>query len=198
MSNIQAATAAGPASTTRPGGARQGWTGLALGAALLSMGLMAGVFFAFSVSVMPGLAGADDRSFVTAMQTINAAIENLAFAGAFGGALLFTAVAGLLLLRSGRRAAAAWTAGALVLYVAVLVLTMGVQVPLNDALAAAGRPDRITDLGRARDDFEPLWTAVNLVRTVLCTAALACLGPALILHGRASAPAPDGRSPAAT
>jgi uncharacterized membrane protein len=193
MSNIPIAVPSGtvPATrpATRPSGGRETWTGVVLGAALLSMGLMAGLFYAFSVSVMPGLADADDASFVTAMQNINAAIENVAFAAAFGGAFLFTAVAAVMLLALGRRSAAAWTAAALVLYIAVLGLTMGVEVPLNDALAAAGKPGEIRDLSRVREDFEPVWVTVNMVRTLLCTLAFACLGPALVQFGRGAAQA---------
>src|SRR4051812_41285218 len=54
--------------------------GTVLGAATLTTGLMAGLFYAFDVSVMPGLSRTDDRTFVTAMRSINEAIENPLFA----------------------------------------------------------------------------------------------------------------------
>ncbi|MEU8928226.1 hypothetical protein AB0D10_46310, partial [Kitasatospora sp. NPDC048545] len=61
--------------------------GPVLAGATVAMGLMAGLFFAFDVSVMPGLAAGDDRTYVTAMQHINKSIENgmfgLVFVGAF-------------------------------------------------------------------------------------------------------------------
>jgi uncharacterized membrane protein len=47
-----------------------------LGAALRAMGLIAGLFYAYACSVMPGLADADDRTVIDAMQQINEAIEN--------------------------------------------------------------------------------------------------------------------------
>ncbi|GGR09773.1 membrane protein [Actinoplanes ianthinogenes] len=145
-----------------------------LTAALVCTGLMAGIFFAFTVSVMPGLANTDDRTFVTAMRQINAAIENGLFGLVFVGALALPALAAVLLARSGRRAAAWWAGAAAVLYLLVLILTMAVEVPLNDQLAQAG-----TDFARARHDFEGTWVPVNNLRTVLNTLALACLGPAL-------------------
>ncbi|MER6362184.1 hypothetical protein [Kitasatospora sp. NPDC001527] len=55
-------------------------TGPVLATATTAMGLMSGLFFAFDVSVMPGLAAGDDRTYVTAMQHINAAITNPVFA----------------------------------------------------------------------------------------------------------------------
>ncbi|GAA4609982.1 putative membrane protein [Actinoplanes octamycinicus] len=145
-----------------------------LTAALVCTGLMAGIFFAFTVSVMPGLHETDDRTFVTAMRGINAAIENGLFGLVFVGALGFTGLAAVLLARSGRRAAAWWAGAAAVLYLLVLILTMGVEVPLNDQLARAG-----DDFARARHDFEGVWVPVNDLRTVLTALALACLGPAL-------------------
>jgi uncharacterized membrane protein len=53
--------------------------GLVLGAAVLTMGLLAGLFYAHSVSVMPGLGQADDRTIVDAMRQINEAVENPVF-----------------------------------------------------------------------------------------------------------------------
>lgn len=178
----QAPAPAPPGRPARPGAAT--WF---LGAALLSMGLMAGLFFAFTVSVMPGLGAGDDRTFVTAMQHINEKIENGLFGLVFTGALLFTAVAALLLRRRREHGAAAWTAAAVACYLLVLVLTMGVEIPLNNALAAAGPADRIADLAAVRHDFASVWVPVNDARTALCVLALACLAPALYLHGRGPA-----------
>ena len=153
-------------------------SGAALGAALLCTGLMAGTFFAFTVSVMPGLGDGDATTFVTAMRHINAAIENGVFAVAFGGALIFPATAAVLLAVSGRRAAARWTLAATLLYLVVLVLTMGVEVPLNDRLAASGP----ADAAAVRERFAAVWVPVNDLRTLLTTLALGCLGAALRRH----------------
>ena len=88
-------------------------SGLVLGAAALTMGLLAGLFYAYSVSVMPGLAQADDRTLVDAMQHINEAIENPVFLLTFFGAPLL-AVAALILER--RSAALGCLAYALLLH----------------------------------------------------------------------------------
>ena len=164
------------------GGARA--AGVALGASTVLMGLMAGLFWGFDISVMPGLAASDDRTFVTAMQNVNAAIENVLFAAVFGGAVVVPAVAVVLLFGSARRPAAVWTLVAVAFYAVTLALTMGVEVPLNERLAAAGDPDRIADLAAVRADFEGLWVRVNVVRTLSCTVAVACLVRALTLYGR--------------
>lgn len=168
-------------------------TSIVLYAAVVTMGLMAGLFYAWDVSVMPGLARLDDRTFVTAMQVFIVAIENLAFMVVLVGAFAFTAAAAILQHRRGRRAVACWIVLALVLYVVALAITMGVHMPLNDALVSAGEPSRITDLAAARNGFERPWAIANIARTVCCVLALACLARALSLHGRNEADALGSR-----
>jgi uncharacterized membrane protein len=74
---------------------------------------------------------------------------------------------------------------ALVLYLAAFVITIAVNVPLNDAIKAAGDPDRISDLAGVRERFdEARWAAWNLVRVVTSLGAFACLAWALVVFGR--------------
>jgi uncharacterized membrane protein len=158
--------------------------GISLVAATITMGLAAGLFYTFSISVMPGLGRTADRSFVDAMQRINVAILNGWFALAFGGALVCTALATLLQLGAEGRAVLLWTVAALVLYGTVLGITFAVNVPLNNELNAAGAPDRIADLAAVRERFEATWVRWNVVRAVASTAAFGCLTWALLLYGR--------------
>jgi uncharacterized membrane protein len=153
-------------------------------AAALTTGLAAGLFYAYSYSVMPGLGRADDRTFVTGMHHINAAILNGWFALCFVGALVSTALALALHLPSGGRAVLPWIVAALVLYLVVLVVTGAVNVPLNDELNAAGDPDRIADLAAVRERFEATWVRWNIVRSVASIASFGCLAWALVLEGR--------------
>ncbi|MDZ5446830.1 anthrone oxygenase family protein [Micromonospora sp. 4G57] len=150
-----------------------------LAGATLTTGLMAGLFFAYSCSVMPGLAATDDRTFVGTMQWINRRILNGWFLAAFLGAVLLLALAVALHLTAGGRVLA-WTGAALVLYLVTLVITMRCSVPLNDRLDAAGPVDRITDLTAVRERFEATWVRWNLARTVTNVAAFACLIGALL------------------
>ncbi|MFE4977837.1 DUF1772 domain-containing protein [Kitasatospora sp. NPDC056651] len=152
--------------------------------ATTAMGLMAGLFFAFDVSVMPGLAAGDDRTYVTAMQHINSSIENGLFGLVFVGAFAATGIAAWLLHKSGRRQAALWAAGATALYLVALIVTMGVNIPLNNELAAAGDPSQIHDFAAVRAKFADTWVSANMLRTALCTGGLLALTRALVLHGR--------------
>ena len=150
------------------------WGTAALIAAVITNGLMAGLFAAYSYAVMPGLGRSDDRTFVAAMQQTNAAILNGWFGLCFGGAVVFAAAAVLLHLG---RPGLPWIVAGLVLYVAVLVVTFRVNIPLNDALATAG--DR--DATAARVAFEGTWVRWNVVRAVLSTGAFGCLTWALVV-----------------
>ncbi|MGW6918598.1 anthrone oxygenase family protein [Kitasatospora sp. NPDC054939] len=169
-----------------PGGPTGRAAGPVLIGATVATGLMAGLLFAFYVSVMPGLAEGDDRTYVTAMQNINRVIENAVFGLVFVGAFAAIAVAAWLEHRAGRRAVVRWVGAALLLYAVMLGLTAGVNVPLNTELADAGDPSTIADLAAVRARFEDTWVVSNAVRTLVCTAALGALGRALLLHGRLS------------
>ncbi|MFE1558535.1 anthrone oxygenase family protein [Streptomyces sp. NPDC058734] len=175
----------GPHGAARTGTDRV--AGLLLGLSAVLIGLMAGLFFAFDVSVMPGLAAGDERTYVTAMQNFNAAVDgNGLFGSAFVLALLATAAAAVVEYRKGRRGTAVWAAAAAVAYLVVLVITFAVNIPLNNELAAAGDAAKLTDFAVV-DKFKGTWVTTNILRTLLCTAALAALARALLLHGRATA-----------
>lgn len=158
---------------------------VALVAATVTMGIMAGVFGLYTHTVMPGLRRTDDRTFVGAFQALDRAIINRWFMlGGFLGALVFTGLATALQLGTGG-AALRWTGAAFVLYLAVVVITGAVNVPQNNGIKAAGDPDAIEDLAGVRARFdEARWARWNLVRTVATTVALVCLTVALLRYGR--------------
>ena len=156
-------------------------------AATVAMGLFAGLFWSFAVAVMPGLRQASDRTFVEAMQRINVAIVNPVFLLVFLGAPVLTIVAGALQLSADDRAPLPWIVAGFVLSAAAFVATVAVNIPLNNALDAAGPPDQAGDLAGVRERFESRWVRWNIVRAVTSTAAFACLCWALLLYGRAAA-----------
>ena len=157
--------------------------GAVLVAATVLVGLVAGVMGLYSHTIMPGLRRTDDRTFVGAFQSTDAAIINPWFMAAFLGGLVLTGAAAMLLIRSGSGEVVPWIVGAFVLYLIAVVITMAVNVPLNDALKAAGPPDHIRDLAEVRRNFnEAKWSAWNLVRILISTGAFACLAWALLLY----------------
>jgi uncharacterized membrane protein len=144
--------------------------------AMLTTGLMSGVYLAFSISVLPGIARTDDSTFVAAMRGMNVAILNPVFAVVFGGPLVLDIVALATRLPDGSAVGGGigWHVTALVLYVATLVITGVVNVPLNNRLDSTEPPEE------ARALFENRWVRWNVVRTVLCIASFVALSLALL------------------
>ena len=104
----------------------------------LTMGLAAGVFGIYANAIMPGLRDTDDRTFVGAFQSIDEAIVNPLFMSVFVGALLATGLTAGLHLGADERSRLPWLLAAFMLYLAVFVITIGINVPLNDDIKAAG------------------------------------------------------------
>jgi uncharacterized membrane protein len=150
-------------------------------AATLSMALFAGLFFTYATSIMVGLQRTDDQVFVSAMQWFNATIVNVWFAFSFLGSGVLTALAAVLHRGSGN-AVLPWTVAALVCYVATFAITMGINVPLNNELAAAGEPEPGAAVAAVRERFERRWVRWNNVRAVTSLAALGCMLGALVVR----------------
>jgi uncharacterized membrane protein len=148
-------------------------------AAVLS-GLFAGLFLAFSMAVMPGLARTGDRAMVEAMQGMNTAILNPLFALVFVGAPVVALGSTALYFASGAQAPALWSGVGLVLLLVTVAVTFAVNVPRNNALDRAGEPARIQDPAAVRADFEPVWVRWNHLRSLASVAALVCVGAALV------------------
>lgn len=157
--------------------------GIVLGAAVVTMGLIAGTFYIFSCGVMPGLARSEDRVFIEVMQNTNDAFNNPVFFASFFGALIFTAVSAWQLRGTSSYR---WVLAALVLYLVAFAVTSAVNVPLNNELADAGDPAKIADPAAVREKFEDPWLAWNAVRALVSTVAIGLLARALVLRGRDS------------
>ena len=142
--------------------------------AAISTGVMAGIYFAFSVFVMQSLDALERPAGMVAMQSINRVILKSAFLPLFFAsslACLLLAVFGVMHWTS----AGAWQmvfGGALYL-VGMLVVTAAANVPLNNALEAtdANGPEAEAMWRR----YLARWLPWNHVRTLSCTASLILL-----------------------
>jgi uncharacterized membrane protein len=158
-------------------------TAVVLVVATLLTGMTTGVIALYSHTLMPGLGKTDDRTFVAAVQSIDRAIINPWFMTTFFGGPILIGVAAVLDLGGARRAALPWIVVAFALHLAVVVITLAVHVPLNDAIKAAGDPDHI-DLARVRAAFhESRWLMWNHVRLVAAAAAFVILTTVLATTG---------------
>lgn len=153
-------------------------------AAVVGIGVTAGVFFTYAVAVMPGLSRTDDRTFVGAFQSIDRSIETSPTILAMFGGFAAVSAAALLHLGDDHRSALPWIGIAVALQAAMILITVAINVPRNTAIKAAGHPDTI-DLAAVRARFdEARWVRWNGVRLALNTVALGCMAWAAVLSGR--------------
>jgi uncharacterized membrane protein len=147
--------------------------------AALGSGLVAGIFFAFSTFVMTALGRLPPAHGIEAMQSINVAVINPWFMAAFFG----TAVVCIVLIVGGLLHASASSAilllagGALYLLGCILV-TIALNVPLNNALAAV-KPES-APAAELWTRYLRDWTFWNHVRTTASLAAAAAFILALL------------------
>src|ERR671913_110338 len=161
---------------------------LTLGLATLATGLVAGVFYAYAVSVNLGLAAQPDASYVATMNAINERIENPVFFLNFFGAVLFL-IAALVVYSPRPRSGRFWLiALACLLYiVGCFLLTVFVNVPLNEELARVAADASSDELSGARAAYEDPWNFWNGVRTVFSSMAfLALIGACLLREDRSA------------
>ncbi|WP_348788118.1 anthrone oxygenase family protein [Leifsonia sp. NPDC080035] len=135
-------------------------TTIVIAIAALTTAAAGGVYLGFSAMVMPALARSRDASAASAatMNRINVRAPRSSFMLAFLGSALACLASGVLVLgRLPALDAVLALAGAL-LGVAGFLITAGVNVPLNNRLAAAG------DDAAAFAAFEGPWRRANAAR----------------------------------
>lgn len=155
---------------------------LTLGGSTFTTGLIAGLLYAYAISVNLGLAVQPDASYVATMQAINERIQNPVFFISFFGAVLFL-LAALAAHRPQPRSGRFWlVALACVLYIGgTFLLTAFMNVPLNEELARVTANASARELAHARANYEGPWNFWNGVRTMVsCLAFLALLGACLL------------------
>jgi uncharacterized membrane protein len=152
-------------------------------AAALGCGLMAGLFFAFSVSVMKALARLPSADGIAAMQSINVAIINpVFFAAFFGTAAACFLVMSASLFRWHNAGTVYLLAGGALYLVGTFFVTLMFNVPKNNALASVAPAN--PESASLWTDYLSKWTAWNHVRAAAALAAAAsltialCYGPA--------------------
>ncbi|GAB3399379.1 hypothetical protein GCM10027515_05650 [Schumannella luteola] len=159
-------------------------------------GLGAGILLGFAAGVLPGMRRVDDGAFVGAFRAINKGVMNPLFLGPLFLPLFALGAAAIVGLSRGTATPIAAAASAsdatttpgeavVLLFAAaalqlagVIGVTLGANVPRNDALERdGGREPRA-----ARAAFERPWTAWNAVRTLAAVAStvLAVIALALL------------------
>ena len=153
-------------------------------ATALACGLMGGLFFIFSNTVMAALARLQPAEGITAMQSINRVILNPLFLGIF---LATPAACALVILASvwgWSEPGAAWLIEGAALYIAgTFLVTMLANVPMNNALDSSH--PATTEAAALWSRYLVDWTRWNHVRTVTSLLAATLLTVGLYLGARA-------------
>ncbi len=151
--------------------------------AIVNTGLIGGLMFGWTVSVIPGLRQVGDRTYVSTMQHVNREIINPGFTIPFIIPPLVVGLAALLQFRAGD-ARRGWllASAALVYLVGLLGVTIGGNIPLNNALDAfdlsAESEPRLRD---RRFSYEGPWNRWHYVRTVASVSSfMLCASAAIV------------------
>jgi uncharacterized membrane protein len=136
--------------------------------------LMAGLFYAFSYSVNLGLARLSNAEYVSAMPSINRAIQNSIFFAAFFGAPLLLSLS-VFMHYTQALSSRFWLllTAAIIYLIGTFGVTVFGNVPLNNTL------DRFNlqiaseqEIVLQRANFESRWNNLNTIRTISATLAL--------------------------
>ncbi len=131
----------------------------------LGCGLMAGVFFIFSNTVMSALARLQPPQGIAAMQSINRTILNPLFFVAFLGTAATSILLAISLLWRWQQPGAVYLlAGSLLYLVGAILVTIVFNVPMNEALETV-EPESV-EAANLWARYLTNWTAWNHVRTV--------------------------------
>ncbi|ARS40033.1 hypothetical protein CA265_10390 [Sphingobacteriaceae bacterium GW460-11-11-14-LB5] len=147
----------------------------------VSTALIGGLFYAYSCSVIPGLARLSDASFLQAMQSINRAILNPLFFISFMGTLVILPIS-VWFFREQPMVFYLLLAASLLYFGGVFLVTIIGNVPLNNLLDGANLDQlHATELTALRQKFEPDWNLFHRIRTIASFICIVLVAYAVIL-----------------
>ena len=135
---------------------------------VLTVGLVAGLFYSWSISVMLGMKKLPDREFILSMQAMNRAIQNPLFFTCFFGALVLLCISCFqhYVMPFDINFAIVLVA-ALLYFIGVIGVTIAGNVPLNNMLENFDLLKSSNDqVSQMRVLFETKWNTLNNVRTI--------------------------------
>lgn len=153
---------------------------LLLALATITTALMAGLFYAFSVSINLAFRHLPDTQYILAMQEINKAIVNPLFLFGFLGSPLFLSLAALAYRKQPRSPKFAWIFAALVVFiVGSFGVTILGNIPLNKQLEGFSLQGSSVEQAKVmRGVFAESWNNWHTVRTIcsVCSSVLLVIG----------------------
>ena len=130
-------------------------------------GLSAGLFYAWSVSVIPGTGKVPDLTYLETMQSINRAILNPAFFLIFFGSLVLLSLASIFEFHTSRLVFGLVLGSAITYLLGTFGVTAIGNVPLNNQLDVLDLAQMdIEQIGEFREYYETRWNRWHGIRTV--------------------------------
>ena len=154
-------------------------TSLVLLWTVITMGLIAGLFYSYVCSVNIGLGLLPDKEYLAAMQSINEAIQNPLFFLSFMGAVILLPVGCFLHYQQPRFTLLLWAT--IVYLIGAFAVTIFGNVPLNETLAQFNlKSATMAEIVNQRVKFEGAWNKLHVIRTLASIASfvlviLACM-----------------------
>lgn len=157
--------------------------------ALLFFAAIFGFFYAWICSTMWAFDLLDPRLAIETMQVVNANVRNLVFFAGFMLSPVVGVIATAVLFFGHQRQAAFWFAAATVVYFAGgMLLTMTVNVPMNEVLAHTAIPTDRAAAAAIWNDYSPRWQFWNQTRAAFSGVAVLLAGYGLVVMGGPSKP----------
>ena len=136
-------------------------------ATAITTGLIAGLFYSWTVSVTPGIHKLGDREYLLAFQAMNKAILNPFFFLSFIGTVVLLPCATWIHFSIDRTKFYLLLAASLIYWIGILGVTAAGNVPMNESLAALDVNAASTaEISARRLAFESRWNLLNTVRTL--------------------------------
>lgn len=140
--------------------------------AVVFTGLSAGLFYAWSVSVIPGTQKVVDSTYLETMQSINRAILNPAFFLIFFGSIIFLSIGSIYQFNANKTTFWLMLTSSIFYLVGTVGVTALGNVPLNDQLDVLNLGEMTSNkILEFRNFYETNWNRLHLIRTVFAVAS---------------------------
>ncbi|WP_160139544.1 DUF1772 domain-containing protein [Chryseobacterium sp. c4a] len=144
--------------------------------------LIAGLFYAYSCSVVLGLGKLSDAEYLKAMQSINKEILNPVFFMSFMGTAILLPIS-TFFLRGEQSVFIFLLLATLAYLIGVFGVTVVGNVPMNDQLDQFDISGSATEaIKQMRDNFENRWNFLNNIRTVFSVISITLVVCGCIWH----------------
>lgn len=148
-------------------------------------GLSAGLFYAWSVSVIPGTQKVADPAYLETMQSINRAILNPAFLLIFFGSVLFLSISSIYEFHVNKVTFWLFLSASIFYLLGTVGVTGLGNVPLNDQLDTLEIVKMNADkMAEFRKFYESNWNRLHLIRTVFAVVSFLLSTLAIFTYSR--------------